>query len=63
MAKPQVTKETLKAMAQMSGLELSDEKLEELLPQIQRTVEALGGLGVLDLQNVEPAIVFKPDDE
>ena len=60
MAKPRVTKETLKAMAQLSGLELSDEALEELLPQIRQTVESLAGL---DLQSVEPAIVFKPDLE
>ena len=60
MANPRVTKETLKAMAQLSGLELSDEALEELLPQIRQTVESLAGL---DLQSVEPAIVFKPDLE
>ena len=59
MPKPQVTKETLRAMAELSGLELSDEELEELLPQVQRTVEGMEGLNILNLENVEPAVVFR----
>ena len=60
MAKPQVTKEALRAMASMSGLELSGERLDELLPQVQRVVEAMGDLDALNLENIEPAVVFVP---
>ena len=63
MATPQVTKEGLKAMASLSGLELSDERLEELLPQVQRIVEAMAGIEALDLEGVEPAVVFMADKE
>ncbi len=56
-----VTKEALRAMAEMSGMELSDEQLDELLPQVQRAVGSIGGLDVLDLAAAEPAVVFKAD--
>ena len=63
MAKREVTKDTLRAIARMSGFELSDEKLDELLPQVQRSMEALVGLNALELDNVEPAVVFRPEVE
>ena len=63
MAKPQITKEALRAMANLSGLEISDQQLEELLPQVQRVVEGLEGLDVLNLEAIEPAVVFKPETE
>jgi len=63
MAKPQVTKEALRALANLSGLELSEGQLEGLLPQVQRVVEGLEGLDVLNLEDIEPAVVFKPETE
>ena len=48
-------------MAAASGLELSEQQLDELLPQVQRSVEGLEGLEALDLQDVEPAVTFKID--
>ena len=63
MTNPQISKEALKAMASMSGLNFSDEKLEELLPQIQQAAEALSGLDALNLGEVEPAITFKTEGE
>ena len=63
MTKPQVSREALKAMAGLSGLELDDERLEELLPQVQRIVEAMDGLDLLNLESIEPAVVFKADME
>ena len=63
MVKREVSKETLKAMASMLGLEFSDEKLESLLPQIKRSVDFMDELDLLDLKDVEPAIVFNADSE
>ena len=63
MAKREVTREALKAMASLSGLELSDERVDELLPQVQRAVDGLAGLDVLDLESVEPAVVFRVHGE
>ena len=61
MAQPKVSKEALKAIAAMSGLDLSDERLEDLLPEVGRVVEGLAALEALDLEGVEPATVFRAD--
>ena len=63
MADRRVTKDTLKALADMLGLDLSDDTLDELLPQVQRTTASMSGLDDLDLDSVEPAVTFKADSE
>ena len=63
LTQPKITKDALRAMAAASGLELSDEQLDELLPQVLRSVDGLDDLDVLDLQDVEPAVLFKTDQE
>ena len=63
MAGRQVSKESLRAMAELSGLDLDDDKLEALLPQIQGIVDGLGDLDVLNLGNIEPAVVFHVEEE
>ena len=61
MAATQVTIDTLKAMAVLSGLTLTDEKLDILLPQVQQSMDSMAQLDQLDLENVEPAITFKSE--
>jgi len=61
MGKQQVTKEAMRALARLSGLDLSDERLEALLPQMQATLEAVSGLNALDMEGIEPAVTFEPD--
>ena len=63
MAEPQVSMESLKALAALAGLELSDERLEELAPHVRRAVEARARLERLDLKHVRPAVVFAPAGE
>ena len=63
MAKPEVSKDALRARARAAGLQLSDDRLEELLPQVQQTAEATAGLDELDLEGVEPVVVFRPETE
>ncbi len=47
-------------MAQLAGLEISDRRLETLLPLIQGTSAAINALDeALDLDGVEPAITFE----
>ena len=47
-------------MAQLAGLEISDQRLETLLPLIQKTSAAANALDeVMDLDGVEPAIAFE----
>lgn len=60
MTGPKVSRETLRALADLAGLRISDEKLAELLPQVQRTLHSMADLDALDLKDVEPAVVFLP---
>ena len=53
-----VTKETLKTLAQLADLDLSDERLEHLLPQMQAVVDSMAKLDELDLQDTAPAFTF-----
>ncbi len=60
MADTEVTLQSLRAMAQLAGLEISDQRLQKLLPLIQTTSAAANALDeVLDLDGVEPAITFE----
>ena len=59
MTDTEITLESLRAMARLAGLEISDERLAILLPQIQRTAASMNALDeVLDLEGVEPALTF-----
>ena len=61
MTDSRITKETLTSLAALAGLELGDEQLEELLPQITQAMESLGGVESLELTGVEPAVSFRVD--
>ena len=61
MVESQVSRETLKAIANLLGLKFSEQKLEELLPQVQQTAKEMAGLDLLNLDEVEPAIIFRPE--
>ena len=61
MSESKITKETLTALAAAAGLELGDDKLDELLPQVTQAMESLGAVEALDLSGVEPAVGFRVD--
>ena len=59
MPDTEITLDSLRAMARLVGLEISDERLEALLPQIQRSAASMNALDeLLDLDGVEPAVTF-----
>ena len=59
MSNPQITKSTLKALADLAGIELDDDRIQEILPQVQRNAEAMASLDELDIDGIEPAITFR----
>ena len=61
MAAPQVTLESVQALARLIGLELPDERVDELLPGLRRGSEGVVGLDDLMLEGVEPAVSFRAD--
>ena len=60
MGSPQVSKEALKAIANLSGLNVDEGALDDLLAQMQSASKSMERLDALDLKDVEPAIVFSP---
>ena len=58
-----VTKDSLKALAEMAGIEFDDPTLDEILPQIRAARASIEGLDSLDLTDVEPSIIFDPCTE
>ena len=63
MTSPLVSKESIRALANLVGLNISDDRIEELLPHMQRLSESKNQLDGLDLEGVEPALVFSPEKE
>ena len=60
MTHAQLSKDELAAMARAVGLELSDERLERLLPEVESLSAAFERLARLDLKRHEPSVVFRP---
>ena len=60
VAEPNITRDGLRALANMAGLELTEDRLEVLLPEVKKASESRAQIDRLDLENVEPAVVFAP---
>lgn len=51
----EVTKELVKRIAEQSRLNLSDEEIEKLIPQLKEILRTFSELDKLDTKNVEPS--------
>ena len=58
-AHPRVSVEHLRSIAEFAGLDLPEERLSLLVPQIQALIDGVAALDQLDLSEVEPEIVFR----
>ena len=63
MNQPAWSKEAVRPVLRLQGLEISDDRLEELLPYLERAAESWAVLEGLDLNDSGPAHVFKPMGE
>jgi len=63
VAEPNISRDGLRALASMAGLELTEDRLDVLLPEVRKALESRAQLDRLDLENVEPAVVFSPAGE
>ncbi len=63
MGNTRLTKESLKSLAALVGLELSAKHIDHLLPQMQASMEAQERLRSLDLEGIEPDLTFSPAQE
>ncbi len=58
-AETRVSISHLRAVANLAGLALSDDRLALLAPQVQALIEGVEALDQLDLSEVEPEVVFR----
>ncbi len=54
-----VTPAQLRAIADLAGLPISDDRLDRLLPPVQALLRGLAALDELDLDEVEPEMIFR----
>ena len=54
-----VNTKTLRRMAALLGYDWSDEELEALLPQVEKSLEMVERLDALALRDVEPALQYR----
>jgi Asp-tRNA(Asn)/Glu-tRNA(Gln) amidotransferase C subunit len=54
-----VNAKTLRRMAALLGYDWSDEELEALLPQVEKSLEMVERLDALALRDVEPALQYR----
>ena len=55
-----VSRERLKALAELLHLDLDLERIDVLRPACERLLEGVDGLAALDLGREEPATIFAP---
>jgi hypothetical protein len=60
MAELDITESTVAALGRALGLGLGDGDLANLAEGLRATSQEVASLDSLDLQSVEPAIVFRP---
>ena len=63
MREPSETREALRSQARLSGLELSDQRIEELMPLLCEAANARVALDQLDLGEAGLAVIFRPLEE
>ncbi len=63
MAQEKVSKEMMRQAAALAGLELSDARIEELLPRFESLMQGIRTLSELDTSAVESAAIFSAKRE
>lgn len=61
MAEQSITEDSVRVMAELVGLKLTDERVAELLPQLQKTAALAKENRSLALTDVEPDFKFDPE--
>ncbi len=57
---PTLTPENIHTLAQIAGIQISDDRAETIAPRLQAVLEALDEIPSDELAAVEPAITFSP---
>ena len=63
MQNEKITPEKLRVLAELAGIKLTEDRIEELLPHINELQSKIHSLDDLDLEDVEPITRFMADQE
>ncbi|MEE9284752.1 MAG: hypothetical protein V3V35_03380 [Dehalococcoidia bacterium] len=55
------SRDTLREMARLVGLDLTDEQLEKIAPDIDALTRNVAALEAIDFGETEPAFIYRPD--
>jgi Asp-tRNA(Asn)/Glu-tRNA(Gln) amidotransferase C subunit len=56
-----MTSDTISRLAEIAGLNLDESRAAELAPQVQAIREDIRMLGTMDLTDVEPLSLYRPE--
>ena len=54
MENEKITPEKLRVLAELAGIELTEDRIQELLPHVNELQSKIHSLDDLDLENIEP---------
>ena len=63
MQNEKITPEKLRILAELAGITLTEDRIQELLPHVNELQSKIHSLDDLDLENVEPITRFMADQE
>ena len=63
MKNEKITPGKLRVLAELAGIELTEERIQELLPHVNELQSKIHSLDDLDLENIEPITRFMADQE
>lgn len=65
--RPALSREILQRFLEFKGLKFNDERLERIMPRVQRYLDNINSLEEVDISEAEPAVIFlmkpEPDNE
>ena len=63
MENKRITAEKLRVLAELAGITLTEDRIQELLPHVNELQSKIHSLDDLDLEDVEPITRFMADQE
>ena len=63
MQNEKITAEKLRMLAEIAGIKLTEDRIQELLPHVNELQSKIHSLDDLDLEDVEPITRFMADQE
>ena len=63
MENEKITPEKLRVLAELAGIKLTEDRIQELLPHVNELQSKIRSMDDLDLEDIEPITRFMADQE